>query len=83
MAVGTQFGFGLAGFTPTIAAALAATGDTNWPKVAAFAVIACLISAVAVLTGPKKTHLVPTEDLGRPADARRRTVGTTGSVATS
>jgi MFS family permease len=74
MAVGTQFGFGLAGFTPTIAAALAGTGDGGWPKVAIFAAVACAISAVAVATGPKKTHLVPTTELGRSAGSAPRPV---------
>lgn len=65
MAIGTQFGFALAGFTPTIAAALAGEGNGGWPKVAVFAVVACAISALAVLSGPSRTHLVPTTELGR------------------
>jgi MFS family permease len=64
MAVGTQFGFALAGFTPTIAGALMAGNADNWVRVAAFAVGACVISAIAVLTGPGKTHLVPTRLVG-------------------
>lgn len=69
MAIGTQFGFALAGFTPTIAGALMGGDADNWWKVAAFAVSACLISAVAVLTGPRATHTVPTTEVGlRPAD---------------
>jgi MFS family permease len=82
MAIGTQFGFGLAGFTPTIAAALAGTGSEGWSRVAIFAAIACAISAIAVATGPKKTHLVPTADLGQSQDSPR-TVGTTGALRTS
>jgi MFS family permease len=64
MAVGTQFGFALAGFTPTIAGALMAGNADNWVRVAAFAVGACVISAIAVLTGPGKTHLLPTRLVG-------------------
>ncbi|GAB3083166.1 MFS transporter [Nocardioides zeae] len=77
MAIGTQFGFALAGFTPTISGALMAGDADNWPRVAAFASIACLISAIAVLTGPKDTHRVPTRDLGQHATraARRPLVG--------
>ncbi len=45
-AMGHQLGGALTGFTPLIAAALAAAG--GWTYVAAYAVIACLISAVCV-----------------------------------
>jgi MFS family permease len=64
MAVGTQFGFALAGFTPTIAGSLMAGDAGNWYKVALFAVAAIGISAVAVLTGPGGTHKAATADLG-------------------
>ncbi len=74
MAIGTQFGFALAGFTPTIAGALMGGDADNWWKVAAFAVSACLISAVAVLTGPRATHTVPTTEVGLRA-ADRSVVG--------
>ena len=82
MAIGTQFGFGLAGFTPTIAAALAGTGSDGWSRVAIFAAGACAISAIAVATGPKKTHLIPTTELGQTQDGTR-TVGSTGTLRTS
>jgi MFS family permease len=81
MAIGTQFGFGLAGFTPTIAAALAGTGSDGWSRVAIVAALACAISAIAVATGPKKTHLIPTTELGQQDSTR--TVGTTGALRTS
>ncbi len=64
MAVGTQFGFALAGFTPTIAGALMGGDADNWWKVAAFAVGACVVSAGAVLSGPSGTHRVPTPQVG-------------------
>ncbi|KQT93569.1 MFS transporter [Marmoricola sp. Leaf446] len=64
MAIGTQFGFALAGFTPTIAGALMGGEADNWWRVAAFAVGACVISAIAVLSGPGKTHTVPTHLVG-------------------
>jgi MFS family permease len=67
MAVGTQFGFALAGFTPTIASALMGSDLGHWTYVAAFTAAACAISAIAVLTGPRATHRVPTAELGRPA----------------
>jgi MFS family permease len=64
MAIGTQFGFALAGFTPTIAGALMGGDADNWWRVALFAAGACAISAVAVLSGPNGTHRVPTGELG-------------------
>jgi MFS family permease len=64
MAIGTQFGFALAGFTPTIAGALMGGDSGNWWKVAAFTAGACVISAIAVLTGPGGTNKVPTRELG-------------------
>ena len=72
MAIGTQFGFALAGFTPTIAGALMAGEADNWFRVAAFAVGACVISAIAVMTGPS----APTG-----ADQRDRPTPRTGSAA--
>ncbi len=75
MAIGTQFGFALAGFTPTIAGWLMAGETGNWVKVAMFAVGACVISAVAVITGPSDTHLVPTRKIGAvPRVALRQSV---------
>jgi MFS family permease len=65
MAVGTQFGFALAGFSPTIAAALMDGDPSNWTLVAGFAVIACIVSGIAVGTGPRGTHKLPMEELGR------------------
>ncbi len=70
MAIGTQFGFALAGFTPVIAGALMGGEAGNWWKVAAFCVAACVISAAAVLTGPVGTHRVPTPALGRQRNER-------------
>jgi MFS family permease len=71
MAIGTQFGFALAGFTPTIAGWLMGGDAHNWYKVALFAVSACVLSAIAVLTGPVDTHRVATSDLGATRAARR------------
>jgi MFS family permease len=65
MAIGTQFGFALAGFTPTIAGWLLGGDPGNWYRVAAFVVAACGISAVAVLSGPSGTHRIPTAEVGR------------------
>jgi MFS family permease len=53
MAIGTQFGFALAGFTPTIAGALMGGDAGNWWKVAVFTAGACVV-----------THRLPTRDVG-------------------
>lgn len=73
MAIGTQFGFALAGFTPTIAGWLMGGDADNWIKVALFAAGACVVSAIAVLSGPSGTHRLATREVGRrtaPAEAR-------------
>lgn len=77
MAIGTQFGFALAGFTPTIASALMGGETGNWWRVALFASGACVISAVAVLTGPSATHRTPTREVGEKRRASLRTTGMT------
>ncbi len=64
MAIGTQFGFALAGFSPTIAESLLGGNTDNWVKVAVFFAAACVISAIAVATGPSGTHMVPTNRIG-------------------
>jgi MFS family permease len=81
MAIGTQFGFALAGFTPAIAGALMGGNADNWYRVALFALGAVLISLVAVLSGPKATHKVLTRDLGQTRttdEATRIPAGVTG-----
>jgi hypothetical protein len=64
MAIGTQIGFAVAGFTPTISAAIAGEGSANWLGVAIFTAGLCLLNVIAVATG-RETHRVPTADLGR------------------
>lgn len=73
VAVGTQFGFALGGFAPSIAAALAGPKLDNWGPVAAFTSATAVIAVIAVATMREtyKTHLY---DLGKPAR---------GQVATS
>ena len=63
MAIGTQLGFAIAGFSPTIAATLDGEDGTNWVPVAVFTAVLCLINVAAVATG-RETHRVPTEQLG-------------------
>lgn len=75
MAVGTQFGFALAGFSPTIAVALANGTSAGWLPVSILVVAICAISATAVLLG-RETYRTPMAELGekRSAPATPRTV---------
>jgi hypothetical protein len=63
MAIGTQIGFAIAGFSPTIAAALDGPDGTSWVPVAVFTGVLCLVNVLAVATA-KETYRVPTEELG-------------------
>jgi MFS family permease len=74
VAVGTQFGFALGGFAPSIAAALAGPKLENWVPVAAFASGAALLSVIIALT-MRETCKTPLYDLGKPSrvDARNQT----------
>ena len=54
MAIGTQFGFALAGFTPTIAGALMGGDADNWYRSPRSPSAPASISAIAVLTGPER-----------------------------
>lgn len=66
MAVGTQFGFALAGFSPTIAVGLAGGSATGWLPVSILVVGICAVSAVSVLCG-RETYRTPMAELGRGA----------------
>ncbi|QTD94981.1 hypothetical protein [Burkholderia anthina] len=68
MAIGTQIGFALAGFAPTIAAALMKTGPGAWVPVAWFVAGACALAALATLTA-RETYDIEMDDLGRKEDA--------------
>jgi MFS family permease len=65
MAIGTQIGFAIAGFAPTLATSLAGTGPESWLGVAAITAVFCLVNVVAVATA-RETFRVPTERLGSP-----------------
>ncbi|WLQ05729.1 hypothetical protein [Arthrobacter oryzae] len=65
MAIGTQFGFALGGFAPTIAAALAGQGLANWVPVAIFCCVCGLVATVTVLT-MRETFRLETHQLGNP-----------------
>jgi MFS family permease len=83
MAVGTQIGFAIAGFVPTLATAIGGHGNTNWVGVAVFVAGLCLVNVIAVATG-RETYHVPTERLGekRAAEAKpSHSADLTSSVA--
>jgi MFS family permease len=63
MAIPTQIGFALAGFTPVIAAALQTTGPTSWVPVAALTLVVCVIASVSASTA-RETSNVPLGELG-------------------
>lgn len=64
MAIGTQIGFALGGFAPTISAAILKEGPYGWVPVAAFVTVTSIISAISVST-MRETCKVPMHDLGQ------------------
>jgi MFS family permease len=71
MAIGTQIGFAIGGFAPTIATALAGGTPAGWWPVALFAGALCAVSALAAATA-RETYRVPMHELGA-KPARRGT----------
>jgi len=63
LAIGTQIGFALGGFSPAIAAAIGHDGPTGWVPVAVFTAGAAVISGLCALTA-RETYRVPLELLG-------------------
>jgi MFS family permease len=70
VAIGTQFGFLLAGFSPAIGKAIAGQGDNGWLPVAVFTSICCVISAVSASTA-RETYRIPMQELGHPRSVPR------------
>jgi MFS family permease len=64
MAIGTQIGFALGGFAPTISAAILGPGPDGWMPVAALVSGACIIAAISVLSA-RETYNVPMHQLGK------------------
>ncbi|MEF2978362.1 MFS transporter [Subtercola sp. YIM 133946] len=62
-AFGTQIGFAISGFVPTIAAAVAGNSDYAWLIVAGIIAVVVLINIVAVATG-RETYRTPMAELG-------------------
>jgi MFS family permease len=68
MAIGTQIGFALGGFAPTISAAILGPGPTGWMPVAALVSASCIIAAISVFSA-RETYNVPMHRLGLPSFA--------------
>ena len=66
MAIGTQIGFALAGFGPTIAAAIQKPGPAGWMPVAWFTLGACVVASLSALTA-RETSKLHMHELGRKA----------------
>ncbi|MEP7057911.1 MAG: MFS transporter [Caldimonas sp.] len=64
MAIGTQIGFALGGFAPTISAALLGTGPNGWVPVATFTTVAAVVAALSAWSA-RETYNVPMEQLGK------------------
>ncbi|MEZ5085354.1 MAG: MFS transporter [Tessaracoccus sp.] len=63
MAIGTQLGFLMAGFAPSIVAGLGGVREGGWVVISGFTAVICLIAIAAALTA-RETKDVPTEQLG-------------------
>jgi MFS family permease len=74
-AIGTQVGFAVAGFAPSIAAALAGPDGADWVPVAWFVAAVCLLNVIAVATG-RDYFRTPTEQLGGREVPRERPAAT-------
>jgi Major Facilitator Superfamily len=64
MAIGTQIGFALAGFSPAIASVVQGTGPNAWLPVALLTFVVCVIASIAAWTA-RETHTVSMHDLGK------------------
>ncbi len=62
-AIGTQIGFLIAGFAPSIGFAIMSGGGHGWVPVAIFAAACGLVSAIGALTA-RETYRTPVRDLG-------------------
>jgi MFS family permease len=63
-ALGLQVGLLIAGFTPSISAALVNGDAHQWPRVAIFTAVACVLAAGATLAGKETAH-TSLEELGK------------------
>jgi MFS family permease len=64
MAIGTQIGFALGGFAPTISASILQPGPGGWIPVAAFVTATSVVAAISVATA-RETYKLPMHELGK------------------
>lgn len=64
MAIGTQIGFLMAGFAPTIVTALGGVEKGGWYVTAGFTAVIAVVASLSALTA-RETKDVPTAELGR------------------
>ncbi|EJL80770.1 Na+/melibiose symporter-like transporter [Herbaspirillum sp. CF444] len=64
MAIGTQIGFAVGGFAPTISAAILRPGVDGWMPVAIFVSAAALVAALSAATA-RETCRTPMDELGK------------------
>ncbi len=69
MAIGTQLGFLMAGFAPSIVAALGGGAAGGWVVISVFTAVIAVIASVSALTA-RETKDVPTDRLGLAAERR-------------
>ncbi|MBM3716880.1 MAG: MHS family MFS transporter [Actinobacteria bacterium] len=67
MAIGTQLGFLMAGFAPSIVAALGGVAEGGWVVISVFTAVIAIIASISALTA-RETRDVPTEQLGLAAE---------------
>ena len=82
MAIGTQLGFALGGFAPSISAAILGDGPTGWMPVAAFTTAAAVVSALSAFTA-RETYRVPMAQLGKLGAQEASTAAPATSAAAS
>ncbi|MGZ5269777.1 MAG: MFS transporter [Ramlibacter sp.] len=63
MAIGTQVGFALGGFAPTISAAIQQPGPDGWMPVAVLCTASCLVAAISAFSA-RETCKIPMDQLG-------------------
>ena len=63
LAIGTQLGFLMAGFAPSIVAAIGGLEEGGWAVTSLFTAVICAIAAVSAFTAKETAH-VPTAELG-------------------